>query len=454
MTEQKTFHKTFFRLLALIALQNLIVLGVSLADNMMLGAFSQDALTGAALANQIQFILQMVVMATADGVVLFCSQYWGKKKAATGDGSDELAAMRRVISIGIAVAVGMGLLFFVAVSGWGEAILGLFTDDAAAIAEGVRYLRVIRFSYLCFALTQVCIAALRSVGVVRLGTLLSLMTLVVNVGLNWLLIFGKAGFPRLGTEGAAIATLTARVLELCVAGGYLLRESRIGYRLRQFRLERGLFVRFVTATLPMVLSSGMWGVAMAVQAGILGRMGSSAIAAASIANTIFQLVTVMAGGSASASAVMTAKSVGAGESLAQIKRNTNRFQLLFLGIGLLNGLLLFGLRDVILQFYQLEPDTVAMARQFIAVLSITCIGTAYQMPALTGVVRGGGDTKFVLYNDFIFCWLVTIPMGMAAQWLGLSPVWVFFLLKGDQIWKCFVAVVKVNRYKWIKLLAQ
>ena len=156
----------------------------------------------------------------------------------------------------------------------------------------------------------------------------------------------------------------------------------------------------------------------------------------------------------SASQVITAKTIGENR-LADAKQYAKTFQILFLGIGLVTGALIFALRGVIVGMYNISGESAALARNFLAVLSVTVIGTSYQMSCLCGIVRGGGDTRFVLYNDMIFMWGIVLPLSaLAAFVLHWPPVAVFACLKSDQVTKCAVAVVKVNRFRWIKSLAR
>ncbi|MGN1410457.1 MAG: MATE family efflux transporter, partial [Eubacteriales bacterium] len=170
-------------------------------------------------------------------------------------------------------------------------------------------------------------------------------------------------------------------------------------------------------------------------------------------------------GSATASSVMIGKTIGEGktesggsftdESFAELKREikhrVSRMQMIYLLMGAATGLAIFLSRDFIIGFYDITEETKALAAQFMNVLSVTVIGTSYQMTCLTGIVRGGGDTNFVFYNDIIFMWGIVLPCSFIAAFvLKLDPVWIFIVLKSDQIIKCAVAAVKVNRYHWIK----
>ena len=211
------------------------------------------------------------------------------------------------------------------------------------------------------------------------------------------------------------------------------------------------------------MSSASWGIAMALQTAILGRLDDTVIPANSISSTVFSIVTVFIYGSSTAAAVALGKRIGEHKKAmaegrvsdsdvkADIKGKARRLQLIFLTLGLLTSLLLFILKDFIIDFYDISEGTKKLAQYFMTVLCVTVIGTSYQMPSLTGIIRAGEETDFVFYNDLIFMWGIVLPSSFAAAFLlHLSPVIVFICLKSDQILKCFVAVFKVNRFNWIK----
>ena len=445
MTRDKHFYGWVFRLTLTIALQNLIVFSVSFADNIMLGAYSQDALSGVALVNQIQFILQMLTMGVGEGIVVLGAQFWGKR---------DTEPIKRITNCGLRIGLVISLLLWAAVFFFPHFCLSLFTNEERVIAEGMQYLRIICFSYPLFAFTNILLCSLRSVETVRIGFFVSLSTLMINVGLNYVLIFGNFGAPRMGSAGAAAATLTARAVEAVIVTAYLLlADKKLRLRPRDFlRLDHSLFKRYLKVGLPVIISNGLWGIGTAVQTAILGHMGDDAIAANSVASVVFQILTVVVYGAANASSIIIGKTIGQGaEKLVRLYAKT--LQVLYLLLGVATGLCLFLVRDWVLGFYVISPESKQLASEFMMVLSVTCIGTAYQMSALTGIVRGGGDTKFVLFNDMIFVWLVVIPLSSLAAFVwGLPPMAVFIFLKCDQVLKCFVAAVKVNRFRWIRHL--
>ena len=209
--KDREFYKSFFQLYIVLVLQNIVTLSVNLADNIMLGAYGEISLSGVTAVNQIQFLYQQLLIAFGDGMVIFCSQYWGKK---------QIQPMKKVIAIAMRFGVATAVMLFLAITLFPGQAMQVFTTDERIIGEGVTYLRTIRFTYLFFAVTQMLLAALRSTEVAKIALNLSILALVVNCGINYVLIFGRFGAPELGVTGAAIGTLTARILECAVLIGY------------------------------------------------------------------------------------------------------------------------------------------------------------------------------------------------------------------------------------------
>ena len=218
------------------------------------------------------------------------------------------------------------------------------------------------------------------------------------------------------------------------------------------RLLRKDYIKY---GLPVIAGDVIWGLNTATQGAIIGRLGETAMASVSIAGTIFQIAAVAVYGLAGASAIVIGKTVGSGD-YERVKDYSKTLQFVFLGLGLISGGVLYATRGLWLSIYgDMTPETIKMANQLLTVLAVTLVGTAYQMSSLTGIVRAGGATHFVFVNDTIFVWGVVIPSALIAAFVFHAEPWVVYAcLKCDQILKCFVAVVKVNRYKWIKQLTR
>lgn len=431
---------------AVLAVQNLISFAVNLADNVMIGAYSQTALSGVAIVSQVQFLLQMIVLGIGTGITVLGSQYWGRKQT---------EPIRRVTSAGMLLAMGTGLLFLLVTFFFPNQTLSILTNEKAVIAEGVKYMRILCWSFLLYTLTNTLLYALRSVETVRIGFVVTLAALVINVFLNYCLIEGNLGFPEMGVEGAALATLISRVAEFLIVAIYVcVIDKKIQWKPADlFRQDKELFRDYIRVGFPVIMSETMWGLAMAAQTAILGRLGDNTIAANSIATTIFQVISVISYASSTTSGVLIGKTVGEGD-IPRVKAYTKTLQVIFVIIGIVTGTVLWFSKDWILGLYDsINPDTYALTVQFIGILSVTVVGTSYQVACLPGIVTGGGDTKFVLINDLIHQWLIVIPAAFLSAFVFHGPLWVTFLcLKADQILKCFVAIVKVNRYRWIHVL--
>lgn len=366
------------------------------------------------------------------------------------------AKLKRIIAIGVHFSLAFGLLLTAACFGLPRQILGVFTQDPAVIAEGAQYLRIVCFSYAFFCVTQALIAAMRSVEVAHIGMTVSAISLVFNISLNYVLIFGKLGLPALGVRGAAAATLIARMIETAIMVVYVLRmDRRLGLRARELLQTDALLRRdFIRYGLPIVGGQIIWGINMMGNSMILGRFPQTVIAAASIANSMNTLAYVAMNGMASAVGVITGKTVGAGKT-ELVKEYARTTQLLFLGVGLLTGGMIALLKTPFIGLYHgVTPEAAGYAKQFCTVLSVTMIGTCYQAAGLFGLVKSGGDIGFVFKNDAIFVLLIVLPSALLAAHFG-APAWVVYAcLKCDQILKCFVAVVKINRFNWMKNLTR
>ena len=449
LTRDKSFYKALVSLSIPVILQGLITFSVTMADNLMVSSLGDIAVSGVYMGNQLQTLLQMLTGGIGGAILILSAQYWGK---------NDTDSIKKIISIGVHFSLVAGGILTLAGLLFPVRILSLFTKDPAIIASGAEYLRIVCLSYTFFCLTQALISAMRSVEVTRIGMTVSLISLVVNIALNYVLIFGKCGFPAMGVAGAALATVFSRITETAVMVIYVLVSDRklcmrAGDFLKSSRLLRKDFIRY---GLPLVAGQIVWSVNMMTNSAILGRLpdSSAVVTASSIANTRNSLVYIAMTSLATALGIITGKTVGAGKT-ELMKEYSRTVQILFLALGFVNGLFILLLRGPFISLYRdVSSEATAYARQFINVLAVTIVGSSYQMPCLYGLVKSGGDISFVFRNDTIFVFLVVLPSAILAAYLG-APAWVVFAcLKCDQILKCFVAVVKINRYNWMKNLTR
>ena len=445
MIKEKTFYKSFMILALSLALQNLLTYGVNMMDTLMLGRSSQNAMGGVSLCNQIQFLLQMLVVGAGEGAVVMGSQYWGRKK---------LEPIPHIIGVALRFGGALAVLLFILVFGWPNQILSLLSNDPAVIAEGAKYFSIIRYTYVIFTITNILVASLRSIGVVRIGYMISGSTLVINVCLNYLLIYGNLGFPEMGVRGAACATLIARCVELIIVIWFLkYRENVLNLNLRKLlHIDTSYVHDYMKVSLPVLINQALWGVAQMVQTGILGHLGGDVTAANAISVQVYQVLSVVCYGAASAAGIVVGRTIGE-DNEKKLHPLVTTLQVLFISIGLCSGLAIFLLRGPILAAFggTLTENAYRLSRQFMLVLAITTVGTSYQMACDNGIIRGGGDTAFSAKMNLVSMWCIIVPFSaMAAFWWKCPPVAVFFLLKWDQLYKAIPVGIRLHSWKWVK----
>lgn len=440
LLRDKEFRKEFNSLYWWIVLQNVVILGVNLLDNIMLGTQGDYALSGADAVNKITFVLQQVVLSFGSALVVLATQYWGQRRR---------EPIRCLLGYAVLGAVTAGIGLFSVCSLKPEAMVRLFTKDQAIIREGLRYLDIIRWTYPLFSVTAVVQLSMQCVGKVKLPFGCALMALGINFVLNSLLI------PRHGVKGAAVATLISRIAEFLVSGISRIRmdkQQEMKFRYL-FQFDRGLLSDYARVAWPLMIINVIWGLNTALQTMTLGHMehtGAGILAANSIATTLFAVIKTASQGSASVSNIMVGTAVGRGD-IKRVKDLAKTLQLIFIMVGLAGSLTLFLLRTPILALYDLHPGTRELADKFLLVLCFTSLGTSYQMPAIMGIVRGGGDARFGMVNDLVSIVGVVIPLSLTAAFVWkLPPVPVFLCQNADQVLKCVAAAIKVNRYKWIR----
>ena len=446
-TRDKTFYRALFPILLTIALQNLVAYSVNMADNIMLGSYSQTALSGAATVNQIFFVVQQLALGIGDGLVALATQYWGQRR---------VSPIRRLSGIALKFGIGLSIVVFALCSMMPYQLLHLFTPDETIIAAGMTYLSLLKYTFPLFIFYSVLVASLRSVGTVRIAFIASLVSLVVNVAINYTLIFGRFGFPELGIRGAAYGTLAARIVELGFVVVYLLKVDK---KLQLFsenflKGDRQLLRDFIKVDTPVMLSQLLWSVSVPMQTAILGHLSSDAIAANSVATTFYQYLKVIVQAMSAACAVMIGTAIGRGD-LRRVRSDARTLSVLSVSIGLVLGVVLFLLRQPLLSLYNLTQETYGLANQLMMVMSVIMVGMSYQMPVSFGIIRGGGDAKFTMYMNIISTWCIVMPLSfMSAFWWRWPVVAVVMVIQSDQIFKGLPTFLRFRKYRWIKKLTR
>ncbi len=446
-TKDKTFYKALFSMLVMVALQNLVAYSVNMVDNIMLGSYDQNALSGAATVNQVFFMVQQFALAIGNSLVVLASQYWGEKKT-------EPIVKLTGIALRLGIITSIVIVAICAVAP--ESVLRIFTDEPAIIAQGVAYLGIIKWTFILFVVTQILVCSLRSIGTVKISFYISVISLIINVGINYILIFGKLGFPEMGIRGAAIGTLIARVVELVIVVTYILKkEIKIKlFTYSLFHVDKILRKDYTKVYIPIMCSQVLWGVSVPMQTAILGHLSADAIAANSVATTFYQYLKVIVIAMSSTSAVMIGNAIGRGD-MARIKSDARTLAVIDVIIGLILGMALIALRKPLLSMYSLTDEATVMALHLIVIMGFIMVGMSYQMPVSFGIIQGAGDAGFTMKMNMISTWCIVMPLSfMAAFWWKWPVELVVIVIQSDQIFKGLPTFIRFRGYKWIKKLTR
>ena len=415
--KDKNFYKSVLAIAIPIAVQNMISSAVGMLDTIMLGQLGEVAMSASSLANQIGFIFMMINYGLTGGAGVLTSQYWGRRDA---------ASIRKVMSLTLRISMGFAAIFAVGAAFFPGLLMRIYTNDEAIIAEGIRYLHYCGPIYLANSFAITAVSILRTVGEVKIALYSTIASLSMNVVFNYLLIFGKFGFPQMGVAGAALATLIARLVELVIVGVYLFKmDKKIGFRFKDFFTKVGMDItrRFVKYGAPVLCNEFFWSIGNSMAAVVLGRLGAEVVAANSICDIVFQMTSFFIWGGSNAASVLTGNTIGAGEK-EKAKAQAKTFIAISFGLGLVSAAINLMLFVTIFQ----------------AMGNINMFGT----------LRGGGDSRFVLLCDVGAMWGLSVPLGFLSGLVFHWPIWAVYLcLRASEIFTCIAGLVRLMGDKWV-----
>ncbi|MDD3277847.1 MAG: MATE family efflux transporter [Lachnospiraceae bacterium] len=441
-TDKKQLSRTVLGIAVPLALQGMLGYLVNLVDTVMVGKLGTAALAGVSQANQIFFIVALTIPGIAAGASVLVSQAWGK-----GD----VERIHKVLAYTYRVAMVFILLLMAVVIFFPKGVMKIYTPDAEAIDLGSKYLKIVVWSYLFYTISNITTGVLRSVRSVNICLYSAIVSLIINVSGNYLLIEGHFGCPALGVEGAAIATLLARMGEFLIILYYTYwKEDKIKIRIHKMRhLDKSICKIFFMTSIPVICNEMFWALGVSAQAVVLGRLGNDIVSANSVGGSVTQLTTVICQGIAAAACVIIGNTIGE-ERYEAIKPLKRYFQILSVVMGLISSGLVFLLIPFVPQIYHIQGVTMEYCRQLLIINMVILPFQQLQSTNMMGLLRGGGDVKFQMANDLIFLWGFTVPLGFLTAFLFHAPVAVVYsCLKCDQVIKVFTSEWRIRKGNWV-----
>lgn len=440
--KDKHFYRTVLMLALPVVLQNVITIGVNMLDTIMLGAYGEIQLSGSSLANEFISLYQILCLGIGGGAAVLTSQYWG---------AGDVGAVRRVITLMLRVSLAIAAVFMAATLCIPEAIMRIYASEQAVIDAGVTYFRISAPTFLLTGVITPATVVLRSVRQVRLPLVASIISFGLNLVLNYILIFGHLGFPEMQIAGAALATVIARVVEAVIILVYLLKvDTRISLRLRHLLGRCGDMIKpYLRYSVPVIVSDFLLGLGNTMVSIVIGHLGSSFVSANAIVSQTMRLSTVMNQGISNAGGVMTGNTLGKGETDKAYRQGVT-FLMLSLLMGLLAAMIILAVCPPVINAYNITQETKDIAFQLMYSISLMVIFQATQSMLTKGVMRNGGDTRFLMVADIAFMWLASIPLGYLAGYVWyLSSFWISIFLRIDYIIKTVWCTIRLKRKTWI-----
>lgn len=440
----KDFYKVMIAIALPIILQNLIASSVNMLDTLMITSLGNESLAAVGLANQVFFFYSVTIFGVATGSSIFISQFWGK---------NDRDNIGRIMGLSLTLTCFLGVLFTLAALIAPESIMNIFSSDSEVIRLGVDYLRIVSLSYVITGVSFTYAVASRSIGEAKMPMVASMLSFATNALFNYLLIFGKFGFPQLGIKGAAYGTLIARVLEiiLILYSIYSSKENPLAHSISSMTSWSKDFVKkYFKTAYPVILNEAFWSLGTVLYSLAYAKIGTDAAAAIQILNTVQNIFLVMARGLANACTVMVGNKIGADKE-AEAVEYANSFMILSVGVGLVLGAALFLTTDGILLFFRnITPELHAASKKLLIVLAFFLSLKSFNGTLIVGVLRGGGDTKFSMVLEMGSVWLVGVPLAFLGALVFKLPVYyVFILVNMEEVVKAAIGLPRITSKKWV-----
>lgn len=442
----KIFCKKLLQLTAPIALQSLMLASVAAADAVMLGSVAQNSMAAVSLATQIQFIQNMILMAFVAAAGILGAQYWGKGDHRT---------VNDIFCICLRYCGVVSLLFFVGCVFFPRYLMLVFTNEEVLIDIGIRYLKVAGWSYLLTGISQCYLAIMKVSEHAAQTAKISSGAVIINIILNAVFIFGLFGLPAMEVQGAALATLIARVVELVWC---IICSGREGYIHpdwgRFFKRNKLLISDFCKCAFPLLGASLFWGVGFTSYTAFMGHMGTDAAASNSVASVVRDLICCLCNGISSGGGILIGNELGSG-NLKRGKLYGDRLVKLAFLCGVLSTGVMLLVTPLVLRFVKLTDKASQYLVGMMIIMAIYMIGRAVNTIVINGVFAAGGDTMFDMYSLAVCMWGIAIPLAAAGTFLFHWPVLVVYACTClDEVGKIPWVMFHYKKYGWVKDLTR
>jgi len=439
------FYQKLLRIAFPIAAQEFVIMSLNMVDVIMIGQKGEVSVASVALANQITFILIILMFGIGSSASVFTAQYWGKR---------DIASIRKILGISLLIAVASAAVVFFLSYHFPANIIGLYTNDPRVIGLGGSYLKIACLGFIPLAITSTFSASLRSTEHVRLPMVTSIVAFSLKTFLNYGLIFGHFGFVEMGVLGAGIATITARVVECCIIVyfSYRLKTPLAGKVSELLAFDRTYFYKYLKVGTPVILNELIWVLGITVYNMVYAHIGTESIAAYNIASSVEGLAFTLFIGLSHACAIIVGHQIGA-ENYSEAQLDAKKsIQIALIGAIFLGAFEIL-LANQLLTLYEISPTSHTLAFQLLLVSGATLWMRGCNMTLFIGIIRSGGDTKFGLITELSTIWMIGVPLALLGAFVfHLNAPMVYLLVATEEALKLVIGFTRFRSMKWMNNL--
>lgn len=442
----KDFYSKLTRLTLPIALQSLMLAAVAAADTFMLGNVEQNMMSAVSLATQIQFIQNMVISAASGATSILGAQYWGKNDKGT---------VNEIFCLSLKICGLVSVVFFIMCVFFPQLLMTIFTNDAELNTIGCTYLRIAGWSYLMTGIIECYLTVMKISDHAKQSACISSVTVVINIALNAVLIFGLFGFIPMGVQGAAIATLISRIIECLWVVAISLKKDFISPKLSNFfKKNKPLTLDFVKCSLPLLGACLFWGVGFTSYTAFMGHLGQDAAAANSVTSVVRDLVCCACNGISSAAGIIVGNELGAGK-LEKGKKYGIKLAKISFVLGLASTAVMLILTPPVMHFVKLSDEARQLLVGMMIIMAVYMIGRCVNSVIINGIFASGGDTLFDMYSLLVCMWGLAVPLAALGTFVFHWNVLIIYACTClDEVGKIPWVLHHFGRYKWVRDLTR
>ncbi|MGF0032307.1 MATE family efflux transporter [Bariatricus sp. SGI.154] len=445
MRQERRFYKTVLNIALPVTLQSLLSSSFSVVDQIMTGQLGSTSIAGIGLGGKFSSIFSVLLSAIATVAGIMIAQYMGKR-------SDR--EVSRSFWLNLCMAFGLAVIFMAMCVGMPMQIMRLYTEDEATRKIAAEYLSILAISYIPMAAGSLVSTLLRCMEAAMLPLYSSVFGAVVNTGLNYVLIFGKLGFPRMGVKGAALASVISQVVSCLLTLSLFLWH----YQRQEIRMEVVLGLsrngrkQYIGILFPILACEFLWSFGENVYTAIYGHMGTSACAAMTLTIPIQVLMIGALSGVSQAAGVIIGKALGSKE-YDRAYCESKKLMLYGLGGSVILSIGLMAVGKYYVGIYQVEQAVRITACQILVAFALISPVKVQNMILGGGIIRSGGKTNYVMWIDMIGTWIFGVPLGLLAAFVWkLSIPYVYFVLSLEECVRFGISVWVFRRRKWMNSL--